>query len=51
VDELKQLSADGKPGEGVFFLNNGSFGAGDAEMYYLMIRHLSPQTDHRDRFG
>jgi hypothetical protein len=43
VDELKQLSADGKPGEGVFFLNNGSFGAGDAEMYYLMIRHLRPK--------
>jgi hypothetical protein len=43
VDELKQLPADGRPGEGAFYMNNGSFGAGDAEMYYLMIRHVRPK--------
>jgi predicted O-methyltransferase YrrM len=42
VLELKELRQDGVEGEGVFFMNNRSFSAGDAEMYYLVIRNMQP---------
>lgn len=42
VLELKEFARDGIEGEGIFFMNNPSFGAGDAEMYYLIIRNMRP---------
>lgn len=43
VNELNELPVNGQHGSGAFFMNNGSFGPGDAEMYYLMIRHVRPK--------
>ncbi len=42
IAELALLPAD-KLGNGEFFVHNPNFGAGDAELYYLLIRNKKPQ--------
>lgn len=42
-EELKLLPKTGKPNTGVFYLNNPSFGPGDADLYYLLIRNIQPK--------
>ncbi len=43
VKELKQLPIDTFGSKTDFFINNPNFGAGDAELYYLMLRNRSPK--------
>jgi len=43
VDELKDFPVNGKVLEYTFYVNNPSFGPGDCDMYYLMIRNLKPK--------
>lgn len=42
-DELKALHTGQLIDSNDFYLNNGLFGPGDAEMYYLMIRNAKPK--------
>ena len=42
TDEIKKLTAKGISGK-TFYLDNGSFGPGDAELYYLLIRNTHPK--------
>lgn len=42
-DELKALHTGQLIDSNDFYLNNGIFGPGDAEMYYLMIRNAKPE--------
>lgn len=42
-EELKLLSKNGVPNSGIFYLNNPSFGPGDADLYYLIIRNIQPK--------
>jgi hypothetical protein len=41
-EELQFIPKMGTVGNGKFFLNNPSFGPGDADMYYLMLRNIKP---------
>ncbi len=47
VDELNNLPKnkpkDQDPDSPSFYMDNGAFGAGDADMYYLMIRNRKPR--------
>ena len=43
VNELKDFPQNGKASEYSFYVNNPSFGPGDCDMYYLMIRNLKPK--------
>ena len=42
-EELKDLHRHAGHDQAEFFINNGNFGAGDAELYYLMIRNTKPK--------
>lgn len=47
AEELESFSIDKQkshaPGRPSFYINNGAFGPGDADLYYLMIRNLKPK--------
>ena len=42
-EELKDLRRHAGHDQAEFFINNDNFGAGDAELYYLMIRNTKPK--------
>ena len=43
-EELRQFAANRTDGEDVrFFMNNGAFESGDADIWYSMIRHFKPR--------
>ena len=42
-EELKDLQKEQSYSPGKFYVNNPNFGAGDAELYYLMIRNHKPK--------
>lgn len=41
--ELAQLAKEGIAGNGKFYFKNPSFGPGDADLYYLIVRNLKPK--------
>jgi len=41
--ELMYLSKTAIPGDGNFYLSNGLFGPGDADLYYLLLRNIKPK--------
>ncbi len=42
-EELAQLPINGMAGTGTFYLQNPSFGPGDADLYYLLLRNYKPK--------
>lgn len=42
-EELKALPAEGTYGNGRFYVQNPSFGPGDCDMYYLILRNYKPK--------
>lgn len=42
-NELSRFPKTGTLNAGSFYLNNPSFGAGDADLYYLIIRNIQPK--------
>jgi len=42
-EELKLFPKNGQPNTGIFYLDNPSFGPGDADLYYLIIRNIQPK--------
>lgn len=42
-EELKGFVKDGLPSGDTFYLNNPSFGPGDSELYYLIVRNGKPK--------
>lgn len=43
VEELKDLPLDAGADPNRFYINNPNFGAGDAELYYLLVRNKKPR--------
>jgi len=43
IEELSSFQKEGNPLSKNFYLNNPSFGPGDADLYYLIIRNLRPK--------
>lgn len=43
IEELATFQKEGNPLSGEFYLNNPAYGAGDADLYYLMIRNIRPK--------
>jgi hypothetical protein len=43
VDELSALALTGDPRGNRFYLNNPSFGPGDSDLYYLLLRNFKPK--------
>jgi predicted O-methyltransferase YrrM len=42
-DEMRSWRLKGHHSESTWFLNNPSFGPGDADMYYLLVRNIKPK--------
>ncbi len=43
TEELKAFRIEGDPFKGIYYLNNPSFGPGDSDLYYLLVRNLKPR--------